>query len=78
MTLQVSDHQAFDILHNPGVPAPYSGIYRCEVCGREVGSIQKFPLPPQKSSPTCGWTRADPLATGGDPHVIGSACSSIV
>jgi hypothetical protein len=45
--LQVSDHQAFDLWHNPGVPTPYSGIYRCEGCGKEAASIYGAPLPPQ-------------------------------
>jgi len=45
--LQPSDHQAFDLWHNPGAATPYSGIYRCEACGKEIGSVYGFPLPPQ-------------------------------
>jgi len=37
----------FDKVHNPGVPTPYSGIYRCEVCGREAVSTKNHPLPPE-------------------------------
>lgn len=37
----------FDGVHNPGVLAPRSGIYRCEGCAKEVASNQGEPLPPQ-------------------------------
>jgi hypothetical protein len=40
-------HSAFNELHTPGTQAPYSGIYRCEVCGHEVVSTEGNPLPPQ-------------------------------
>jgi hypothetical protein len=39
--------QAFNDVHNPGAPTPYSGIYRCPGCGREVTSIYGHALPPQ-------------------------------
>lgn len=42
-----TDHAAFDELHHPGNSTPYSGIYRCEVCGHEIVSTQGHPLPPQ-------------------------------
>jgi hypothetical protein len=45
--LQVSNHEAFDTIHNPGAATPYSGIYRCEGCGKEAASIYSWPLPPQ-------------------------------
>jgi hypothetical protein len=38
---------AFDLVHAPGVKTPYSGIYRCDGCGREDVSIKGAPLPPQ-------------------------------
>jgi len=38
---------AYDTLHVPGDNTPNSGIYRCEVCGREVCSNKDNPLPPQ-------------------------------
>ena len=37
----------FDTLHTPGVATPYSGIYRCTGCGREVTSVYSHPLPTQ-------------------------------
>jgi hypothetical protein len=45
--LQQLDHVAFDQIHQPGIPAPYSGIYRCEVCGAEITEVVGRPLPPQ-------------------------------
>lgn len=45
--LTYSDHQAFDVLHEPGSPAPYSGDYRCEGCGHEIVEVKTRPLPPQ-------------------------------
>lgn len=41
------DHQAFDEIHPPGTPAPFSGIYRCEGCGHEIVEVKGRPLPPQ-------------------------------
>lgn len=38
---------AFDTTYGPGNPAPYSGIYRCEVCGYEDACNEHQPLPPQ-------------------------------
>lgn len=37
----------FDNIHNPGAAAPWSGIYRCEGCGKEAVSTAGHPLPPQ-------------------------------
>jgi len=45
--LTKSSHEYFDTLYNPGDTTPYSGIYRCEVCGREDTSVSGKPLPPQ-------------------------------
>lgn len=45
--LQQSNNAAFDSIHLAGKLAPYSGIYRCEVCGREVVSTSGHHLPPQ-------------------------------
>jgi hypothetical protein len=45
--LQPSNHSAFDAIHSAGHLAPYSGIYRCEGCGREVVSTSGKHLPPQ-------------------------------
>ena len=46
-----STDTAFDAAHDeghaPGTIAPYSGIYRCWGCGREVVSLAAQPLPPQ-------------------------------
>jgi hypothetical protein len=45
--LTKSDDEKFDKIHEPGTPTPYSGIYRCEGCGKEATSIHSHPLPPQ-------------------------------
>jgi hypothetical protein len=45
--LQQFDHQAFDTTHSPGSVPPFSGIYRCMGCGREVVAEQSRQLPPQ-------------------------------
>jgi hypothetical protein len=45
--LDQSNHEAFDKLHSPGVAVPYSGLYRCEVCGHEIVSTYGNTLPPQ-------------------------------
>lgn len=45
--LAKTGNEEFDKLHQPGAPAPYSGIYRCMGCGREVASNEGQPLPPQ-------------------------------
>lgn len=45
--LSQSNHQAFDQLHGPGVSVPYSGLYRCEVCGHEIVSTFGNTFPPQ-------------------------------
>ena len=44
--LAQSDHDIFDKTLDPGINTPYSGIYRCEVCGSEATSIKDNPLPP--------------------------------
>lgn len=33
--------------YNPGDSVPYSGIYRCTVCGKEITSNGSDPFPPQ-------------------------------
>jgi hypothetical protein len=33
--------------YTPGQAVPVSGIYRCEVCGKEVTSNEGDPFPPQ-------------------------------
>jgi hypothetical protein len=38
---------AFDGAHSPGYTTPFSGIYRCQGCGREVVSEETKPMPPQ-------------------------------
>lgn len=45
--LEVSNHAAFNAIHEPGAKTPYSGIYRCEGCGRNDVSEEGKPLPPQ-------------------------------
>jgi len=38
---------AFDQTHGPGQRVPYSGIYRCENCARQIAANQHDPFPPQ-------------------------------
>jgi hypothetical protein len=45
--LKQMQSDAFDADNTPGTAAPYSGIYRCMGCGKEVASNQGQPLPPQ-------------------------------
>lgn len=42
----------FEPIHNPGVSAPYAGIYRCEGCGHEIGIAQGHTLPPEHNNHT--------------------------
>lgn len=37
----------FDNDHQPGIPAPHAGIYRCMGCHREIGTAAGHILPPQ-------------------------------
>lgn len=45
--LQQHNSSAFDAIHEPAAKTPYSGIYRCEGCGRNDVSTEGHPLPPQ-------------------------------
>lgn len=45
--LQQNNHKAFDTLWEPGASTQYSGIYRCEACGKCDTSVTGYPLPPQ-------------------------------
>lgn len=45
--LEQSPHKAFDEIHTPGTEVPYSGIYRCVGCGKNVAANQGDPLPTQ-------------------------------
>lgn len=38
---------ALNTLHTPGALTPFSGIYRCEICGTEAVSVFNHPLPAQ-------------------------------
>ena len=42
-----SDHAAFDQINQPGTPAPWPGIYRCEGCGHEIAIAHNHILPAQ-------------------------------
>ncbi|NTH13566.1 hypothetical protein G6L94_16605 [Agrobacterium rhizogenes] len=37
----------FDALHAVSQATPFSGIYRCTVCGQSITSTFSHPLPPQ-------------------------------
>jgi len=45
--LRIEQGPEFDALHQPAQATPFSGIYRCEVCGLSVTSVTPHPLPPQ-------------------------------
>jgi len=42
-----NSNDKFDELHSPSATTGWSGIYRCEGCGREIVSTSGHPLPPQ-------------------------------
>jgi hypothetical protein len=44
---KTANDKDFDFLHKPGSATPFSGIYRCHGCGREVVSEHNKPFPPQ-------------------------------
>lgn len=44
--LRPLSHPAFDAVCEPLSPARWSGIYRCDECGREIVAIAGTPLPP--------------------------------
>lgn len=45
--LRQTQDAEFDTIHKPGHQTPFSGIYRCMGCHREVVSEENKPLPPQ-------------------------------
>lgn len=45
--LTQSSDEKFDKYHHPGELTPYSGVYRCVACDKEVTSVHLHPLPPQ-------------------------------
>jgi len=45
--MYLSQHEEFDKIYEPGQSCSWSGIYRCEGCGREVVHTTGHPLPPQ-------------------------------
>jgi len=45
--LAKSEDAEFDKVHQPGIAAPFSGVYRCPGCHREIASNEGEPLPPQ-------------------------------
>jgi hypothetical protein len=42
-----STDQAFDFVADPGTITRWSGIYRCEGCGKAITSVSGHTLPPQ-------------------------------
>jgi hypothetical protein len=44
---KATPHKEFDTLYSPGNRTSWSGIYRCEACGKEVVHTHDKPLPPQ-------------------------------
>jgi len=59
--LKQNTHAAFDVTHKAGSTAPYSGIYRCDVCGHDAVSTAGHTLPPQGGAHTHS-TYASPIA----------------
>lgn len=45
--LRQFDNAEFDKTYEPGERTAWSGIYRCEGCGKEVVHTHLHPLPPQ-------------------------------
>lgn len=45
--LTQSQHAEFDARYSPGTDAANAGIYRCAVCGDEIGIAKGHKLPPQ-------------------------------
>ena len=45
--LKFRNLKVFDTVSRPGTTAPYSGIYRCEGCDREIAANEGHPLPPE-------------------------------
>jgi hypothetical protein len=45
--LHAITNEEFDKIYGPGMTVAWSGIYRCEGCGREVVHTTGKPLPPQ-------------------------------
>ena len=45
--LRQGHDEAFDQIHDPGIQAPYAGIFRCTGCGSEIGIAAAHRLPPQ-------------------------------
>ena len=45
--LTQSQHDAFDARLSPGTVTTNAGIYRCAVCGDEIGIAKGHTLPPQ-------------------------------
>ena len=45
--MELSDDPAFDTLLKPGTVATWPGIYRCDVCGHEIGIAASHTLPSQ-------------------------------
>jgi hypothetical protein len=45
--LKQADHEEYDKKHAPGSEAYNPGIYRCAVCGDEIGIAKGHTLPPQ-------------------------------
>jgi hypothetical protein len=45
--LHQNNHANFDASRAPGNQAPDAGIYRCEVCGHEIGIAKDHVLPAQ-------------------------------
>jgi hypothetical protein len=43
--LQPSNIEEFEKTYNPGDRIEWSGIYRCDVCGREIVHTNDKPLP---------------------------------
>jgi hypothetical protein len=52
--LKLDESNKFDGFHEPGVSAPYPGIYRCKECGKEIAIAKGHTLPPEHSHEKLG------------------------
>ena len=48
--VRLFNDDVFDIVYKPGDSAPYAGIYRCVVCGHEIGIAHGHTLPTEGHS----------------------------
>jgi hypothetical protein len=68
--LKPLDHAEFDEIRGPGTTTGWSGLYRCEGCGKEVVSTSGHPLPPQNHHQHTQGQGQNSLAFDCDRHAL--------